>query len=337
MAAIFGCSGLALAAAEKRFFADANPLGLILFARNCREPVQVRALVVAFREAVGRADAPVLIDQEGGRVQRLNPPHWRAAPAAGVFASLAGRNPPLATEAVMLNARLIAAELAGLGITVNCAPVLDVTQPDADRVIGDRAFGGDADTVATLGAAVCDGFLVRGVLPVIKHIPGHGRALADSHLTLPRVEANAATLSAVDFVPFRALRHMPWAMTAHVVYEALDADKPATVSAPVIERTIRGAIGFDGVLISDDLGMKALSGPFEARAATALAAGCDVALHCSGDMAEMRAVADGARPLDADAMRRVAAGEAMRRVPGDWDAAAAQARLDEILAAGAVA
>jgi len=336
-AVIFGCSGVALTAAEKRFFAEARPLGLILFARNCREPGQVRNLIAAFRKTVGRADAPVLIDQEGGRVQRLNPPHWRAAPAAATFAALAKRNQTLAVEAVRLNARLIAAELGDLGITVNCAPVLDVVQPDAHKVIGDRAFGGDAATVATLAQAACDGFLAHGILPVIKHIPGHGRARADSHQTLPRVAADEKTLAAVDFAPFRALRGMPWAMTAHVVYEALDRDRPATTSAPVIAKAVRGAIGFDGVLLSDDIGMKALAGPLGERAAAALAAGCDVVLHCSGELAEMRAVAAGAGPIGTDGLARLRRGEAMRRTLGAWDGNAAKARLDEIMAAGAMA
>ncbi|HEX9568976.1 MAG TPA: beta-N-acetylhexosaminidase [Rhodospirillales bacterium] len=336
-AAIFGCSGTKLTVAEKRFFADVRPVGLILFARNCREPEQVRELVAAFRKAVGRADAPVLIDQEGGRVQRLNPPHWRAAPAAAAFADLARRDRALAIEAVGLNARLIAAELAELGITVNCAPVLDVPQPDAHRVIGDRAFGDDAQTVAALGTAACEGFLAHGILPVIKHIPGHGRALADSHQALPRVAADEKALAAVDFAPFRALQRMPWAMTAHVVYEALDRDHPATTSARVIAKAIRGAIGFEGVLVSDDIGMKALAGPFDKRAASALAAGCDLVLHCSGVMAEMRAVAAGTGPISADAAARLKRGEAMRRKPGPWDKDAAKARLDEIMAANAMA
>jgi beta-N-acetylhexosaminidase len=337
IAAIFGCSGIKLTAAEKRFFGDARALGLILFARNCREPEQLSELIAAFREAVGRADAPVLIDQEGGRVQRLNPPHWRAAPAATAFASLARRDQSLAVEAVNLNAQLIAADLADLGITVNCAPVLDVPQPDAHRIIGDRAFGGDAKTVATLGTAACEGFLAHGVLPVIKHIPGHGRARADSHQTLPRVAADEKTLVAVDFAPFRALRGMPWAMSAHVVYEALDRDHPATTSAPVIAKAIRGTIGFDGVLVSDDIGMKALTGPFEERAASALAAGCDVVLHCSGEIEEMRAVAAGAGAISTDAAARLRRGEDMRRKPGAWDRDAAKARLDEIMAASAMA
>ncbi len=336
-AAIFGCRGAGLVAEERRFFADVRPVGLILFARNCREPEQVRDLVAVFRDAVGHIDAPVLIDQEGGRVQRLTPPHWRAAPAAAAFAAMARRDLASAVEAAQLNARLIAAELADLGITVNCAPVLDVPQPDAHRIIGDRAFGGDAKMVTALGSAACEGLLAHGVLPVIKHIPGHGRARVDSHQALPRVAAEEKTLAAVDFAPFRALRNMPWAMTAHVVYEALDRGQPATTSARVIAGAIRGVIGFDGVLVSDDIGMKALTGPFEERAASAVAAGCDVVLHCSGAMDEMRSVAAGAGRLRADSRARLARADAMRRQPSPWDREAAKARLDEIMAASAIA
>jgi beta-N-acetylhexosaminidase len=243
----------------------------------------------------------------------------------------------MAVEAVRLNARLIAAELADLGISVNCAPVLDVTQPDAHRIIGDRAFGGDAKIVAALGTAACEGFLAHGVLPVIKHIPGHGRARVDSHQELPRVAADEKQLNSVDFAPFRALRRMPWAMTAHVVYEAIDRDQPATTSARVIAGTIRGVLGFDGVLVSDDIGMQALTGRFEHRSASAIAAGCDVVLHCSGAMAEMQAVAIGAGPLRGESRARLERGEAMRRKPQSWDKETAEARLDEIMSASATA
>ncbi len=324
---------------EKEFFADVRPTGFILFERNCRAPGQVAGLVAELKEISGRAGTPILIDQEGGRVQRLKPPHWRDRPAAAVFKDLAMRDMALATEAARLNAGLIAADLAALGVTVDCAPVLDLPAPGAHAVIGDRAFGGDPDTVAVLGLAVCEGFLARGVLPVIKHIPGHGRAGADSHQELPVVDAAAGDLGETDFRPFRTLCHMPWAMTAHVVYTALDPDRPATTSEKVIRDTIRGGIGFDGVLVSDDIGMKALGGPFADRAAASLAAGCDLVLHCSGDRAEMEDVAKGLRPLTGETAARLAQGEsmrgeAMRGEAGDWDREAAQARLDEILGAG---
>ncbi len=291
-------------------------------------------LVAELKEITGRAATPILIDQEGGRVQRLKPPHWRAVPGASVFGRLAENDLALAREAVDLNARLIAAELTELGINVDCAPVLDVPGPDAHGVIGDRAFGDDPGKVAALGRAAAEGFLAMGVLPVIKHIPGHGRALTDSHQQLPVVDTAAEDLEAADFHPFQALKEMPWAMTAHVVYQALDRDHPATTSEKVIAKTIRGDIGFAGVLVSDDIGMKALTGPYDERAAAVLAAGGDLVLHCSGDLAEMEAVAAGAGPLGPETVARLARGEAMLGKTGDWDAGAAQKRLDEILANG---
>ncbi len=336
---IYGCSGAALTDAEKQFFADVRPAGFILFERNCQTPDQVAGLVNALKDIAGGAGTPILIDQEGGRVQRLKPTHWRDRPAAAVFKDLAARDRILAAEAARLNAGLIAADLAALGITVDCAPVLDIPVPGAHEIIGDRAYGADPDTVAALGQAVCGGFLSRRVLPVIKHIPGHGRAGADSHLELPVVDATAEDLGEIDFSPFQALKAMPWAMTAHVVYTALDPDRPATTSARVIEDIIRGAIGFDGVLVSDDIGMKALGGPFADRAAQSLAAGCDLVLHCSGDRQEMEDVAKGLRPLTAETAARLATAEALRGEAGlggaaDWDSEAAQARLDEILGSG---
>ncbi len=330
-AVIYGCSGIALTEDEKHFFADADPAGFILFQRNCRDADQVRALVDDLRGCTGRADAPVLIDQEGGRVQRLQPPHWRDAPAAAGFKTLAAGDRDLAIEAARLNAQLIAEDLTGLGITVNCAPVLDVPAPGAHDIIGDRAFGDDPGTVAALGLATAEGFLSMGVLAVIKHIPGHGRAGADSHHDLPVVDASLADLEDTDFPPFRALRHMPWAMTAHVVYSALDEAAPATTSAVVIRDVIRGAIGFDGVLVSDDLSMKALKGTMRDRASAALAAGCDVVLHCCGDMEEMQAVAEGVGRLSGPAAERLRRGDAMRGQTPEWDRAAALGRLTDIL------
>ena len=331
-AAIFGCAGLALTEAERRLFAAVNPLGFIVFARNIDTPEQVRALVAEFREVVGRPDAPVLIDQEGGRVQRLRPPHWRKAPPGAPFAALAQRDPAAAKEALRLNFRLIGRELAELGIDVDCAPVLDVPVPGAHDIIGDRAYGATAAAVAELAAEVIEGLLDEGVLPVIKHIPGHGRALVDSHHDLPVVDAPVTALDSCDFEPFRRLAHAPWAMTAHVVYTALDAHHPATTSAKVIGDTIRGAIGFDGLLISDDLSMKALGGSFEDRTRDALAAGCDVVLHCNGDMAEMEAIARAVTPLSAEAERRFARGQAMKRAASPIDVAAAVRRLEDLLA-----
>ena len=331
-AVIFGCEGPVLTDWEKGFFADTNPLGLILFARNCQSPAQVRALVADFHRAVGREDGPVLIDQEGGRVARLRPPHWRAAPAAAELGALGARDGTRARRAVTLNARLLAAELADLGITVDCAPVLDLSVAGAHDVIGDRAFGSDPEVVACLGRAVCEGLLAGGVLPVIKHMPGHGRVLVDSHHALPRVEASRADLERTDFRPFAALSDAPWGMTAHVVYTALDPDNPATTSARIITEVIRGTFGFDGVLVSDDLSMNALSGGLGARAAAALAAGCDVALHCNGRAEEMIEVAAVAPVLSPDAVRRLAAASAQVTPPASMDTAALTADLDDLLA-----
>jgi beta-N-acetylhexosaminidase len=312
-AAIFGCAGPVLTDAEKAFFAETDPLGFILFARNIETPDQVRALVLSLREAVGR-EAPVLIDQEGGRVQRLRPPHWRTRPPMAKFGALAARDLPLARRAARLNAHLIAAELRSLGIDVDCAPLLDVPIEGAHNVIGDRAFGGDPVLIADLGRAVMDGLLDGGVMPIVKHIPGHGRAMVDSHKALPIVTASRAELERSDFLPFRSLRDAPWAMTAHVIYDAYDDRRPATLSPVVVKEVIRGLIGCEAVLLSDDLSMHALSGSFEDRARDSLQAGCDVVLHCNGDMDEMKGVAAGSRPLDDAAQMRLAEAEEKRRM-----------------------
>ncbi len=330
LAAVFGCQGKSLTEAEKAFFTRTDPLGFILFARNVDSPEQVRALVAELRACVGRA-APVLIDQEGGRVQRLRPPHWRAAPPGAVFEALWDKSPEAARRAVRLNNRLIAAELADLGIDVDCTPVLDVPVPGAHDVIGDRAFGHEPGRVAELGREVCEGMLDQGVLPIIKHIPGHGRSMVDSHLELPLVTASHAELSAADFPPFAALADAPWAMTAHVVYRSIDPTAPATTSRRMVQDIIRGEIGFKGVLVSDDLSMKALGGSFQERTRASLAAGCDLVLHCNGDMAEMQAIAEAARPLDEAAQDRLARAEAMKRGPQPLDRMAALAELDGLL------
>jgi beta-N-acetylhexosaminidase len=332
-AVVFGCSGPGVTPDERKFFRDADPLGFILFARNIADPAQARALVAALRDCLGRADAPVLIDQEGGRVQRLAAPHWRAAPPAARFGALHARDAAKGLEAVRLNHRLIANDLAALGITVDCAPVLDVPVEGAHDVIGDRAFARAPQAVAALGRAAMEGLLAGGVIPVVKHIPGHGRAFADSHKELPKVDASMAELEASDFVPFAALKDAPWAMTAHVLYAALDPARPATQSPAVVERTIRQRIGFGGVLVSDDLGMSALEGDLETRAAACLAAGCDVVLHCSGDLAEMEAVVDGVGRLNNAAQDRLARAEALRRKSlAPFDAAEGRARLGMLLA-----
>ncbi len=327
-AVVFGCSGPALTQVERDFFRDSDPLGFILFQRNCDNPDQLRRLVVALRDAVGRADAPVLIDQEGGRVARLKPPHWPAYPAPAAIAALGGA---VAKEAAWLGARLIADDLAALGITIDCVPVLDIPVAGADAVIGDRALGDEPAVVATLGRAVCEGMLAGGVLPVIKHIPGHGRATVDSHHALPRVDAARTTLAASDFAPFRALADMPWAMTAHIVYADIDAGAAATLSRTVIAQVIRAEIGFDGVLVSDDLSMRALGGSFADRAAGALAAGCDVVLHCNGDMTEMTEIAGAAGRLTPAARRRVDRAEARRGAAQPIDRGTLAARFGALM------
>ena len=308
LAAIFGVSGQVLTSEERAFFRDVQPLGFILFARNVAEPDQVRRLVNDLRASIEHAEAPVLIDQEGGRVQRLKPPHWRAAAAAAKFGALASQRAGDGRKAVFLNHQLIGAELAALGIDVDCAPLIDVQQPGAHDVIGDRAYGGDPEQVATLGRAAADGLMSAGITPVIKHIPGHGRSMVDSHYDLPRVTTPHDELSRIDFVPFQRLADLPWGMTAHIVYEALDKALPATLSAKVISEIIRGEIGFDGLLLSDDLSMKALRGTLAELARESVAAGCDIALHCNGKMEEMVQVAAGAPPLSKVGLERYTRG-----------------------------
>jgi len=334
-AVIFGCTGERLSAEERRFFRAADPLGFILFRRNCGSPDQVRELIASLRDAVGRSEAPILIDQEGGRVARLGPPHWRRYPSAALFASLPD---PRAQAAARLGARLIADDLGGLGITVDCLPVLDLPIPGADPVIGDRAYGSAPRRVASLGRAVCEGLLEGGVLPVLKHIPGHGRARIDSHHACPVVDTPAAELFLADFVPFRALASMPWAMTAHIVFMAIDPTTPATLSERVISHTIRGEIGFDGVLVSDDLSMEALGGAVAERAARALSAGCDLVLHCNGDRREMEAIVAAAKPISPLTAARLARAEALRHSPGPkgFDRSEAEKRFAALLAGAAI-
>jgi beta-N-acetylhexosaminidase len=311
-AVIFGCSGPQLTEDERDFFKNANPLGLILFDYNCDSPEQIAALTESFRDAVGRDDAPVLIDQEGGRVARLKEPHWRHPPPASVFAEAAKTDREIACRAARLNARLMARDLRAVGVTVDCAPVLDVPVPGADDIIGDRAMGSDVETIAMLGRAVCDGLLDEGVLPVVKHMPGHGRARADSHKDLPVVEEPLDILEKSDFETFRLLNDMPWAMTAHIVFTALDKDRPATISERVIKDTIRGSIGFDGVIVSDDIGMEALSGTPSERAKAVIEAGCDAVLECWGKLDIMRDVAAVVPALSDGAALRISRAEALR-------------------------
>ncbi|PWR23658.1 beta-N-acetylhexosaminidase [Zavarzinia compransoris] len=333
-ALIVGIAGKSLSDAERDLFRAVPPLGFILFARNIETPAQVAALVAECRAAVGRPDATVWIDQEGGRVARLRPPHW---PSYYPAARLGGLDGGAGQRAVYLQARLIADDLARLGIDVDCHPCIDLTIPGAHDVIGDRALSADPATVADLGRAACEGLLDGGVLPVIKHLPGHGRALADSHHHLPVVDTPLAVLEATDFVPFKALSDMPIAMTAHIVFTAVDPDHPLTQSARGIDEVVRGLLGFDGVIVSDDLNMQALSGDLPARAAGAFAAGCDIALHCSGRLDELAALLPAAPVLAGEAFARwtLAAG---RRAPAlPFDREAARAELDALVATEAVA
>src|ERR1700744_1601349 len=327
-AAILGWSGPVLTPEERTFFRRVRPWGFILFKRNVETPDQVRTLVAALRDTVGRADAPVLIDQEGGRVQRLGPPHWGLYPPGRAYGTLAGNDPLVRREVTRLGARLMAHDLAVLGINVDCVPVLDVPDPAGHEIIGDRAYGQTPEEVALLGRAAAEGLIAGGVLPVIKHIPGHGRAMADSHLELPVVDASFEDLDARDFAPFRMLSDMPMAMTAHVIYSAIDKKRPATTSKKVRRRVVRGAIGFDGLVMSDDLSMKALSGDFAERAVDSRAAGCDVVLHCNGDMAEMKPVVKGAGELKGRAAIRAKAALArLAKTPEPFAAAEARARV----------
>jgi beta-N-acetylhexosaminidase len=329
LAAIFGCAGETLSTIERDFFAACQPLGFILFKRNCAEPMQVARLIEELRVAIGRAEAPILIDQEGGRVARLAPPHWPPYPPPARIAALGGE---VAAEAAFAGARLIADDLGKLGISIDCFPLLDLASPGAEGGIGDRAWGAEPAIVARLARAACEGLLAGGILPVIKHIPGHGRATIDSHHGLPRVAAPRELLERTDFETFRALRDMPWAMTAHVVYESVDPKLPATCSPRVVAEVIRGSIGFGGVLISDDLSMGALNGGLASRTEAALAAGCDLVLHCNAHMDEMIEVAKAARPLAVATRERLAAAEAGRARPAAFDRAAAEARFHELMA-----
>lgn len=332
---VCGCAGVALADEERSFIAETQPWGLILFKRNVAEPAQLRRLTETFREIVGRPDAPVLIDQEGGRVQRMAPPHWQAYPSAASFdASLKDRETAL--RAARLAARLIAHDLREVGVTVDCAPVLDLAFAGAHSVIGSRAFSSDPARVAEYGRAFAEGLLAGAVAPVVKHMPGHGRSLVDSHLELPVVEASRADLSASDFAPFVALRGLPIAMTSHVVYRAIDPVRPATISKTIVETIIRRTIGFDGLLLTDDLSMKALGGSFETRTRAAFEAGVDIALHCNGDLAEARAVAKAAPLLAGLSLRRAdAALAAIAASPEPLDVAAAREELADAFARAA--
>jgi len=332
LASIFGMAGPELSADERDLFRDAAAAGYILFRRNCLDQAQLLRLTDDLRTIAGRADVPILIDQEGGRVARMRPPEWPEFPSGEAFARLYRAAPSSAIEAVRSNARALALTLQSCGINVNCLPLLDVRQEGAHDIIGDRALGSEPMQVAALGRATLEGMASAGVVGVVKHIPGHGRALVDSHKELPVVDASAEEL-AVDLEPFERLRTAPMGMMAHVIYTAWDAKRPSSLSPIVIEEIVRGRIGFDGWLMSDDLGMEALSGSASERAAGVVAAGCDVALHCSGEMAEMVAIAKAAPPMSAQSEERLA--RAMASVSTDddgMDFAEAAAKRDALLA-----
>ncbi|MGC2342403.1 MAG: beta-N-acetylhexosaminidase [Methyloceanibacter sp.] len=334
---ISGCAGTSLSDDERAFFAETRPCGLILFARNCQSVSQLRTITEDFRDAVESDAALVLIDQEGGRVQRLRPPQWRQMPPARVYGDLYLYDPEGARAAAFAGGRLIATELREAGITVNCTPVLDVPEAGSHDIIGDRAFSFDPGVVSNLARAVVEGTLAGGVLPVIKHVPGHGRAMADSHLSLPRIDASAEELMEVDFRPFMALRHAPLAMTAHVLLTAFDEERPASTSPVIMGEVIRELIGLTGLVMSDDIGMQALGGPFAERAAAVIDAGCDVALHCSGELAEMREVASAVPPLEGESAERFARAIAELGEPQPFDADQALVLVREAGGSGSVA
>ena len=328
---ITGVSGTELTADEREFIASERPWGFILFKRNIGTPAQVASLVGQLREVAGAVDAPVLIDQEGGRVQRLGPPHWPAYPPGAAFGRLYDVDPALGLAAARLSARLIADDLLPLGVTVDCLPLADVPIAGADAVIGDRAYGTRPDKVAAIARAVTDGLEKGGILPVLKHIPGHGRATADTHFRLSVVDTPKIELEATDFAAFRPLADLPMAMTAHVVFSAFDPAHPATTSATMIEHVIRGLIGFQGLLMSDDVSMNALAGSVAERTRAIFAAGCDMVLHCNGKLDEMRLVARETPELSGKALARATRALTARKAPLAFDRAAARAELDGLI------
>jgi beta-N-acetylhexosaminidase len=329
---ITGVSGLTLTADERAFMREQQPWGFILFKRNVDNPPQVSDLISQLRDSVGRPDAPVLIDQEGGRVQRLGSPHWPVYPPGAAFGTLYDKDRELGLTAARLSAALIAFDLLDLGITVDCLPLADVPVDGADAVIGNRAYGTQPDKVAAIARAVTEGLQQGGVLPVLKHIPGHGRATADTHFRLPVVDTARADLERTDFAAFRPLADLPMAMTAHVVFSAIDPAQPATTSATMIEQVIRGVIGFQGLLMSDDVSMNALAGSIAERTQAIFAAGCDVVLHCNGKLDEMHEVAAETPLLAGRALVRAEAALAARTSPQPgFDRKAARAQLDDLV------
>ena len=328
-----GLSGLELTSPEADFLKQWRPWGVILFARNIATPLQVRMLSIDVRQALDAPDAPILIDQEGGRVQRLKPPNWRDYPPAARLGALFAKNREAGRRATWLHARLIAHDLNAIGINANCLPVLDVGDEATHKVIAERSYGADPATVAELGEVAFEGLKAGGVLGIMKHIPGHGRTRVDSHHQLPVVTATLDTLRANDFAPFKTLAHLPVAMSAHILFKTLDAHAPATFSPVIISKVIRTEIGFKGLLLSDDLSMNALSGTIAERATRALEAGCDIALHCNGKLNEMIAVANSAPVLDGPGLARARTVAAAMGEAVPLDLAAAVVEFDQLMAA----
>ncbi len=328
---ITGLAGIEVSANERAFLREAQPWGLIIFKRNVKTPEQVQEFVRAFRDTIGW-EAPVLVDQEGGRVQRFGPPQWPAYPPGARYGELYDRDPASGLAAARLAGHLIAADLRPLGIDVDCLPLADMPAAGGDPVIGDRAYGTEPGKVAAIAAAIAEGLQAGGVLPVLKHLPGHGRAAADSHHKLPVVETDRATLEATDFAAFRPLCGLPLGMTAHVVFSAIDPVAPATTSVTMVRDVIRGFIGFQGLLMSDDVSMNALSGTIAERSRAAFAAGCDVVLHCNGDMQEMSAVAGEAPRLAGASAERAEAALMARSGPEEFDIDAARKVFAQMVA-----
>lgn len=331
---IFGCAGTALSSAERQLFSRADPFGFILFKRNCESPEQIRRLVKDLRQSAERDDLPILIDQEGGRVSRLGPPNWMKHPPARLFGAIYEKDPDWGAEAIQVYARLVADELWQLGITVNCAPVLDLLIEGATAAIGDRAFSRKPTVVAALARSYAETSLAHGVIPVVKHLPGHGRLKVDPHKVLPLIETSRAELESDDFVPFELLKDLPLGMNSHAIFTALDPDQPASLSAIVHNDIIRDQIGFDGLLLSDDLTMKALTGTPSDLARRALSAGADIALHCSGDLAEMEAIAAQLQPMSEESWERWERAKSMAKSPAPgYNSSEDNARLDILLGA----
>jgi len=327
---ITGLEGLTLSPNERSFLRDGRPWGLIIFKRNVSTPDQVTELTQSFRDAVG-SEAPVLVDQEGGRVQRLGPPHWPTYPPGARYSDLYDQEPAAGIAAARLAGHLIAADLRPLGIDVDCLPIADVPVAGGDPVIGDRAYGSEPGKVAKIAKAIAEGLEAGGVLPVVKHLPGHGRATTDSHHKLPVVDTDRATLEAADFAAFKPLAGLPLGMTAHVVFSAIDPVAPATTSVTMVRQVIRGFIGFQGLLMSDDISMNALSGSIAERSRAALAAGCDVVLHCNGNLGEMVAVAKEAPEFTGAAARRADVALAARKAPEEFDTEAARRLFTQMI------